>query len=334
MSKRIKILVVHADESWNTINRYLIRLLEQKYEIEISNEPDLLFFTHRDVPKDKGLAMVGCLRVFSSIENVKPNFRLCDYAFTFEGSDDRNFQFPNFVRQGEFQQLRTQKYSDQVREYRAFPKTEFCNFVYSNQPRNRNYPRGARTAFAQKLMLYKRVDCPGKSLNNMPSVKIEGAARRVSKLEFIKRHKFTIAFENHRSPNYVTEKIYHALLVNSIPIYWGSPKIAEYFNPEAFINCHDYDSFDHVIDRIIEMENDDDLYRKYADAPPILEGSRLHALSEERIMERLDKIVDSIGAVKPVYTLMRHQQHIAVTAIKAGLRPYKYMFADLLELNK
>jgi len=179
-------------------------------------------------------------------------------------------------------------------------------------------------------MLHKKVDCPGKSLNNMPSIDIEGAARWVSKVEFIKRHKFTIAFENESSPNYVTEKIFDALLVNSVPIYWGSPKITEYFNPDAFINCHDYDSFDRVIDQIIEVDNDDDLYRKYTDAPPILEGSRLPACSEELVMERLDKIVDSIGVVKPVYTLRRHQRRMAVTAIRARLRPYKVRFDSLL----
>jgi len=339
MTKKVKVSA--ADQGWNPISEYLIRLLGKRYEVEISfNKPDLFFSNGRcesSVPKDRDLAGVGCLRVFTSTENVKPNFSLYDYAFTFGDTDDRNFQFPNFVRQHEFQQLRTQQYIDEVREYRTFPKTEFCNFIYSNQPKNSgNCFRDRRIAFAQRLMSYqyKRLDCPGESLNNMPSINIEGVAFKWTKLEFIKRHKFTIAFENHCSPHYVTEKIYHPLLVNSIPIYWGSPKIAEYFNPEALINCHDYDSFDHVIDRIIEVDNDDDLYRKYVDAPPVLEGSRLHALSEERIMERLDKIVDSIGAVKPVYTLREYQRRRAVAAIKAVLHPYKYRFANLLVPNK
>ena len=28
--------------------------------------------------------------------------------------------------------------------------------------------------------------------------------------------------------------------VNSIPIYWGNPKIDQHFNPKSFINAHDY----------------------------------------------------------------------------------------------
>jgi len=319
MMKKIKVAI--PGWPWKPENFYLIRILAQKYDIEFSKKPDLFFLLDDwDVPKDRSITGVNCLRVFNTIENVKPDFTLCDYAFSFRNTDDRNFQISNFSQFPEFEGFRTQRYSDRVKEYRDFTKTEFCNFLQSIlvQP---------RTAFAQKLMAYKRVDCPGKVLNNTPMIGKDPKA----KLEFIKRYKFTIAFENQSSPNYVTEKIYHALLVNSIPIYWGSPKIAEFFNPEAFINCHDYDSFDHVIDRIIAVDNDEELYRKYADAPPVLEGSRLHAFSEERIMERLDKIVDSIGVVRPVYTPRRHQQHMAVTQVKATLRPLKSGLLGLLK---
>lgn len=41
------------------------------------------------------------------------------------------------------------------------PKTKFCNYIYSHPGRN-----NARQAFCEKLMRYKLVDCPGKSLNN------------------------------------------------------------------------------------------------------------------------------------------------------------------------
>ena len=130
------------------------------------------------------------------------------------------------------------------------------------------------------------------------------------------------------SINYITEKICIALACGSIPIYWGSSRVSEYFNPEAFINCHDYDNFDQVIKRVIEVDNDDNLYQKYVNAPAIVKGSKLSMITEEKIMERLDEIVDSIGAVTPVsrrlsykhlYTLDRHQV-IARSKLQLGKR--------------
>ena len=58
--------------------------------------------------------------------------------------------------------------------------------------------------------------------------------------------------------------------------------------------------FDAVIRRVIEIDNDDDLYRQYVNAPAIVEGFKAYALTEELLMRRLDEIVDSIGVVTPV----------------------------------
>ena len=48
----------------------------------------------------------------------------------------------------------------------------------------------------------------------------------------------------------------HPLIAGSIPVYWGSPDVAERYNPDAFVNCHDFGSFGEVIERILEIEAD------------------------------------------------------------------------------
>ena len=105
------------------------------------------------------------------------------------------------------------------------------------------------------------------------------------KLFFIKNYKFTIAFENRVSPGYVTEKIEHPLAVGSIPIYWGSPNIGDYYNPKSFINCRDYASFDEVVERVIEIDNNPTLYREYIKAPPVLPASHFDALARKMLAE-------------------------------------------------
>ncbi len=60
------------------------------------------------------------------------------------------------------------------------------------------------------------------------------------KKQFLSPYKFTIAFENDIYPGYQTEKLYDAMLTNSIPIYCGDPLVGEIFNTRSFINASDY----------------------------------------------------------------------------------------------
>ena len=167
------------------------------------------------------------------------------------------------------------------RQYQKEPKLKFCNFLYSDSW----HPSTAvRRAFCKLLMRYKRVDCPARSLNNtLPAFAV---GRNVEdKISFLKDYKFTIAFENEPASGYITEKIVHPLAVGSIPIYWGSSKIANYFNPKAFINCHDYQNFEQVVERVIAIDNDPDLYARYIQAPPTAPGNYYHDLVTKMRLE-------------------------------------------------
>ena len=66
---------------------------------------------------------------------------------------------------------------------------------------------------------------------------------------------------------YTTEKLVHAMAAHTIPIYWGNPQVSEDFNPKSFINCHDYSSLEAVIERIIEVDQNESLYRHYLEEP-------------------------------------------------------------------
>ena len=129
----------------------------------------------------------------------------------------------------------------------------FCCFVYSNPVRYRN-------AFCKKLSKYKQVDCGGDCLNNVNG-------RVQNKLGFQSRYKFCIAFENTAKPGYTTEKILEAYKSNCIPIYWGSTSIEDDFNPETFINAHDFDNDDDLIDYIKKVDTDETLYNSYFNKP-------------------------------------------------------------------
>ncbi len=158
-------------------------------------------------------------------------------------------------------------------------KTRFCSFIYSD---NFRLQTAVRRDFCQLLAQYKRVDCPGKSLNNMPRlVTLDQPGGYEAKLDFMASRKFSIVFEHSVDENYLTEKLPDALYVGSVPIYWGCPQVAEYYNPAAFINCHDYKSFEDVVQRVIEVDNNSHLYEEYRNAPPILPTSRYYRMMRE-----------------------------------------------------
>jgi len=148
-------------------------------------------------------------------------------------------------------------------------------------------------------MAYKQVDCPGKVLNNHPPFDSHNYDYTL-KYEFLSRYKFSVAFENQSVTNYTTEKILHAFVAGSIPIYWGNPQVARLFNPKSFINCHDFANFAEVLEWVRAVDRDDVLYARYRSEPPILRESRLYELSSEFLSTELQRIGSGVRFERPV----------------------------------
>ena len=201
------------------------------------------------------------------------------------------------------------EYCQILKGFRNTDKSRFCNFIYSND--NKNFSGTVKRAnFCQALMKYKKVDCAGEVMQNTDELKRldkntilkkHYSINPPTKLTYISKYKFTIAFENQSYLHYVTEKIVHPFLVGSIPIYWGCPKITQIFNPAAFINCHDYSSLDEVVSRVQEIDNDHELYLKYATAPPLLPDSLMYNFTPDKIQAELNQIMQKVLKHKELY---------------------------------
>lgn len=247
--KVIKLNFCDFWKGYNKENNWFVNVLRKNYDIEISENPDFLFYSCFGI---EHLEYQDCVKIFFTGENVIPNFNECDYAFGFDYIEcgDRYFHKPIWVHRKAFNA------SDEDMVNRRF-----CNFIYSNTTAGKGSL--LRQEFCKKLMEYKHVDCPGRVLNNMYAEDLEprNGNWAKSKREFLKKYKFTIAFENSSSNGYTTEKLLDPLESFSIPIYWGNPLVAKEFNPKAFINCNDYDNdFDAVIERVKELDNDASKY--------------------------------------------------------------------------
>ena len=194
------------------------------------------------------------------------------------------------------------EYCQILKEFRNMDKSRFCNFIYSHSDKDFSGTI-KRAEFCKSLMKYKKVDCAGSVMQNTDELNrldkniIHDKRSSINssiKLTYMSKYKFTIAFENQSCPNYVTEKIWHPFLVGSIPIYWGCPQVAQMFNPAAFINCHDYSSLDEVVSRVQEIDNDHELYLKYATAPPFPPDSLMYNFTPDKIQTELNKIMREV----------------------------------------
>jgi len=120
----------------------------------------------------------------------------------------------------------------------------------------------SRKEVIKKLSLYKNVDCGGEFLNN-----IGMTVPRDQKIEFNLPYKFSLAFENKKYPGYVTEKMIDIYTSHCIPIFWGCDEVAMDFNPMTFINANQFNRIEELVDYIIQVDNNDDLYQSYFNDP-------------------------------------------------------------------
>lgn len=274
-------------KSFDMQDNYFWNLLSERYRLILDPiQPDILIYSHLgrlDVRK-KTFHRFKCIRIFYSGENLRPDFDECDFALTYEHLDDpRHLRLPLYVLYDDYPQLIHREVADDLLRQ----KTKFCCFVVSN-PGN-----PIRNDFFRLLSQYKKVDSGGRYLNN-----IGGPVS--DKIEFMKSYKFVISFENESHPGYVTEKVYEPKLVDSIPIYWGDPLIFREFNRGSFINCHDFKTMEEVVERIVELDQNDALYMQYARAPFFVDDQPNEYVRKERVLNFFQNIIDHRNDFKPL----------------------------------
>ena len=279
-------------------NFMFYKLLLENYEVIISDQPDLLFYS----AYGNKHSTFKCTKVFFTAENVRPDFNACDYAFSFDHHvNKRNYRLPLYALYDDASKLINRKIN--AKEILK-NKKKFCCFVVSNPACI------IRNNFFTDFSKLKHIDSGGKLFNNMVGL-IE------NKREFIKDYKFVIAFENSSFPGYVTEKIFEPFLENSIPIYWGDPLVGRDFNTRSFINCHDFASFGDVMNHVLEIDADDEKYMQYLKEPVFKNDELNEFVKKDNIVKRLNYIIaynnsksfklKKYQEIRPVYCFFKEQ---------------------------
>lgn len=188
-------------------------------------------------------------------ENRRPRWNACDFSIGHDLiDDDRYLRYPFFASGALWDQVKG------VRDEATIPwaEREFCLFLVS-------HPTAKRKEVFDALSRYRRVVSPGRFLHNedVPELAPRSGVWRASKLQYQRRFRFTVAYENAAYPGYTTEKITDALVTGGIPIYWGNPEIARDVHPECFIDASDFATLDELVDHVRAVDTDEALAQRY-----------------------------------------------------------------------
>jgi hypothetical protein len=86
--------------------------------------------------------------------------------------------------------------------------------------------------------------------------------------------------------------------VNTIPIYWGDPRVKEFFNPESFICRDDFSSDHELAEYVLHVDDTPELYAKYIHATPFHNNRPNSTYDREVLVAFFHRVFES--PLKPI----------------------------------
>lgn len=234
--------------SWDAVNPSYIFVSEHIY---LSNKyfNEFKRFSERE----------DIVKIYLAGECISPDLNLFDYAIVFDQElrdMDRVHRFPPSVLHKRSIVKSVNEITLDKAKNLINSKMKFCCFIYSNR---NAHPM--RDYLFYEISKYKQIDSLGKHLHNteIPPTRGHKNWRELS-IEMKSKYKFSIAVENASYEGYTSEKILSSFQAHTVPIYWGNPHIGKEYNQEAFIDCSQYESIEEIIQRIREIDENDELW--------------------------------------------------------------------------
>ena len=240
--KKIRVRYVDFWPRFEPETSKLYKILSKEYDLVEVDKPDYII--------DGGLGShhlkYDSIKILRVGANIVPDFNCFDYAIGYDlmTFGDRYARIPSYTSYDSYKTL----YGRTMPSDKELLNRGFCSFVVSNPTGN-----PIRELFFRRLSKYKKVDSGGRWLNN-----VGGPIK--DKLDFCRRYKFNICFENSSALGYTTEKLMQALAANTVPIYYGNPLVTEDFRAECMICLKDEEDVERTVEEIIRLDNDDDAY--------------------------------------------------------------------------
>jgi hypothetical protein len=265
---------------------FFYSILSTRYSIEIdNNSPEFLIFGDDNFGHNNlKFSKKDCIKIFYTGENRRPENYDCHYAISFDHSNMTwHYRLPLFmVYIWAYKNIHNLPYDyDYILKVKRYEKTNFCSFIVSNP--NGNF----RNTFFDRLNKIKKVDSAGKFLKNTE----EDITGFENYFKFISSRKFNLCFENSSYPGYCSEKILNAFYSGTVPIYWGSQTIENDFNSKSFINVMKFKTIDHAIDRILQIDSDNNLYEEILNEKPFVNNIPPNYFYFDNFLNWFDSVV-------------------------------------------
>ena len=318
--EKFKIKFVDFWYGFQPEQNYFYSLLAQIYTIELSEDPDLLIYSSygRDYLK------YNCIKIYYTSENIRPDFAGCDYAISFDYSDNtRHFRLPLYalyIDQISNIERLTRQISRQEAAAIWKSKTKFCCMVVSNGQSKK------RLSFFKKLSTYRPVDSGGLVLNN-----IGGPV--ADKMKFIKDYRFVISFENSSHPGYTTEKIIEPLMAYCIPLYWGDPLVNTEFDRRCFLQLTEGKTEEQLISEIMAIDENEEKAIDMLCAPKFAGNKIPDAIIKENLIVFFGKIIKDVGIQKAVSNTLKGKLHKCHVMASYYLRRFEGVAKNALMLS-
>jgi len=265
-------------DGFQSDNNFFMHLFRETFgDVELAppHECDVVIYScfsgsHQAVPRT-------VTKIFYTGENIRPNYEECDYSITFDFDTygGKNIRLPLWMLQidwfghGGYGNPEYVIPLDSLvdNEFTQKEKSKFCGFVFNN-------PTDSRLKAIEVLGRYKRVDCYGTLFGNW----FYGEKK---KYNILSDYKFSICFENSTHDGYYTEKLLHAKLAGTIPIYWTDKNAGRDFNVKSFLNLTDFDTMEDLMEKVKEIDQDEDLYNSMRNEPLFTKTPNLENIKTE-----------------------------------------------------
>ncbi|XP_076770104.1 GDP-fucose protein O-fucosyltransferase 3 isoform X2 [Arvicanthis niloticus] len=130
-------------------------------------------------------------------------------------------------------------------------------------------PPSDRDSYVRELMAYIEVDSYGECLQNrdLPQqLKNPASMDADAFYRVIAQYKFILAFENAVCDDYITEKFWRPLKLGVVPVYYGSPTIADWLpSDRSAILVSEFSHPRELASFIRRLDYDDGLYETYVE---------------------------------------------------------------------
>lgn len=142
-------------------------------------------------------------------------------------------------------------YSERIRLIKWYERNHIEDFSLYGVAWDR--PAATRGLINRSIRLAKRFLWRSLGRKHFPSYR----GRIHSKVDVLKRYKFSFCFENVRDhPGYVTEKIFDSMMAGCVPVYLGAQDVADLIPKDCFVDYREYDSISEMHDSISSIRED------------------------------------------------------------------------------